>query len=151
VPLSEEELRLLEQMERALEAEDPKFVSAIQGRTLQRAARLRAAMAALVFLCGMALLLGGAMAQLVWLSIVGFVVMLASATIGLTAWRGHRGPREQVVPNDPFDRDDRSHRFQVIDGGKHDRRPGRQRRQRATGGFMHRMEQRWAKRHDQGF
>jgi hypothetical protein len=35
VPLSEHEQRLLEQMERALEAEDPKFASALQGAELR--------------------------------------------------------------------------------------------------------------------
>ena len=61
MPLSEEELRLLEQMERALAAEDPKFVSALQGRTLRRVVRMRAIGAGVVFLCGIALLMGGAM------------------------------------------------------------------------------------------
>jgi hypothetical protein len=154
VPLSEEELRLLEQMERALEAEDPKFVSALQGRTLERTARLRAFGAAVVFLGGMALLLGGAMAQLVWLSIVGFVVMLASATLGLTAWRGRHAPRERPV--DPYDQsqlheqtavDSTHQRFRVIDGG---RRPRKMRKPRGQG-FMHRIEERWQRRRDQGF
>ena len=53
MPLSEEELRLLEQMERALAEEDPKFVSALQGHTLERSARLRAILAGLVFLIGL--------------------------------------------------------------------------------------------------
>jgi hypothetical protein len=153
VPLSEEELRLLEQMERALQAEDPKFVSALQGRTLERTARLRALGAAVVFLGGLAMLLGGAMTQLVWLSIVGFVVMLASATLGLTAWRGRHAPRERPV--DPFEHPEvqeqarhTHHRFGVIDGGRRDRK---QRRPSSGGGFMHRMEQRWQRRRDQGF
>ena len=42
VPLSEEELRLLEQMERALSEEDPKFASTLRGTTLRQAARRRA-------------------------------------------------------------------------------------------------------------
>lgn len=153
MPLSEEELRLLEQMERALQAEDPKFVSALQGRTLERTARLRALAAAVVFLGGLAMLLGGAMTQLVWLSIVGFVVMLASATLGLTAWRGRHAPKERPV--DPFGHPEMSehahhshHRFGVIDGGRRTRKP---RRTPSGGGFMHRMEQRWQRRRDQGF
>jgi hypothetical protein len=158
VPLSEEELRLLEQMERALQAEDPKFVSALQGRTLERTARLRALGAGVVFLGGVAMLLGGAMAQLIWLSIVGFVVMLASATLGLTAWRGRHAPRER--PLDPFERaaqpdphEPRIHhphrpRFRVVEGGRRGHKP---RRQRSSGSFMHRIEQRWQRRRDQGF
>ena len=39
MPLSEEELRLLEQMERALIEEDQKFASTLRGTTLRNAAR----------------------------------------------------------------------------------------------------------------
>jgi hypothetical protein len=154
VPLSEEELRLLEQMERALAAEDPKFVSALQGRTLRRVARMRAVAAGVVFLGGVALLMGGAMAQTTWLGIVGFLVMLASATIGLAAWRGHRVPDERPsgATDALFDFDDHPHRFEVLEGGRRNKAP-RQRRQprpRRQGTFMQRLEQRWQERRDQG-
>lgn len=154
MPLSEEELRLLEQMERALAAEDPKFVSALQGRTLRRMARMRIAAAAVAFVGGVALLMGGAMAQLTWLGIVGFLVMLASATIGLASWRGQRVPDEPPArpgSDDLFDFDDHPHRFEVIEGGR-SHRPKRPRQQRARrqGTFMQRLEQRWQHRRDQG-
>ena len=42
MPLSEEELRLLEQMERALVEEDPKLASTLRGTSLRRSARRRA-------------------------------------------------------------------------------------------------------------
>ena len=42
MPLSEEELRLLEQMERALVEEDPKFASTLRGTTFARATPHRA-------------------------------------------------------------------------------------------------------------
>lgn len=161
VPLSEEELRLLEQMERALAAEDPKFVSALQGRTLRRVARMRSLAAGLVFLGGIAMLLGGVMTDAgtpsVLLGALGFVVMLTSAMVGLAAWRGHQLPEERPAgPDALFDFDDRPHRFEVIDGGrasKAKRHPKqqRQRRQRKTGTFIQRMEQRWQHRRNQGF
>src|SRR5882757_4372740 len=103
VPLSEGELRLLEQMERALAEEDPKFVSALQGRTLVRVARMRSVAAGIVFLGGVALLMGGAVAEMPWLGVVGFLVMLASAMIGLAAWRGHRVPDDSPSPDALFD------------------------------------------------
>ena len=144
MPLSEEEMRLLEQMERALAAEDPKFVSTLQGRTLQRAVKVRAAVAAVVFLGGVALLLGGAMARMTWLGIVGFVVMLASATIGLAAWRGRHVPDAA----EPAEHDHPDHGgFRLIEGG----RAHKPRAAKAKGGFMHRMEQRWNDRRNQGF
>lgn len=155
MPLSEEELRLLEQMERALAAEDPKFVSALQGRTLRRAARMRTIGAAVVFVGGVALLMGGAITELIWLSIIGFLVMLGSATLGLAAWRGHRvadDPRPQAPGDALFDFEDHPHRFEVIDGGRtaRARRPRRQPRMRRQGTFMQRLEQRWQQRRDQG-
>ena len=157
MPLSEEELRLLEQMERALAAEDPKFVSALQGRTLRRVARLRTLISGVVFLGGIALLMGGAIAELPWLGIIGFLVMLGSATLGLAAWRGHRIPEESPAgPDALFDFDDHPHRFEVIDGGRQSRprkpaRPRRQQRAPKQGTFMQRMEHRWQHRRDQGY
>ncbi len=88
MPLSEEELRLLEQMEQALAQEDPKFVSTLRGSSLERAARLRTIAAGVAFALGIAMLMGGAISQQTWLGILGFVVMLASATFGLASWRG---------------------------------------------------------------
>src|SRR5688500_14538470 len=90
VPLSEEELRLLEQMERALVEEDPKFASTLRGTTLRSTARRRAVLAGVCFLLGIVMLMSGAVAELIPLGIAGFVVMLASATFGLTALRGQR-------------------------------------------------------------
>jgi hypothetical protein len=154
VPLSEEELRLLEQMERALAAEDPKFVSTLQGRTLRRVARMRTFAAAAVFVGGVALLMAGAMAQLTWLGIIGFLVMLGSATIGLAAWRGHRAPQEHPGAGGGPAFDDHPARFEVLDGGRAGkaRRPRnrRQPRPRRQGTFMQRLEQRWQHRREQG-
>jgi len=87
VPLSEEELRLLEQMERALSEEDPKFASTLRGSTLRRVARQRAILAGIVFLGGIALLMTGAIAEMIPVAVGGFVVMLASATYALSTLR----------------------------------------------------------------
>lgn len=118
MPLSEEELRLLEQMERALAAEDPKFASTLQGHPFGRAARWRAIIAGVVFLGGVAILLGGAMAQRTWVGVVGFVVMLASATIGLAAWRGRNAPPTPRIPDAPPAQHPSGRPFDVIEGGK---------------------------------
>ena len=79
MPLSEEELRLLEQMERALVAEDPKLASTLRGTTLRRNARRRSFIFAGVFVIGVAVLMTGAVIQNTVVGIVGFVVMLGSA------------------------------------------------------------------------
>jgi len=165
VPLSEEELRLLEQMEQALAQEDPKFVSTLRGSTLERVARMRTVAAAGIFILGVVMLMGGAVAQMTWLGILGFVVMLASATVGLAAWRGrHAAPAQPQRSEDQlFDFDDHPHRFDVIEGGRSARprklrRPGGSKPARRPvnktpkqGTFMQRMEQRWERRRHQGY
>ena len=88
MPLSEEELRLLEQMERALVAEDPKLASTLRGTALRRNARRRAFAAAAVFVIGVGVLMAGAVMRLTIVGIIGFVVMLGSAYIALVSWKG---------------------------------------------------------------
>jgi Protein of unknown function (DUF3040) len=168
VPLSEEELRLLEQMEQALAQEDPKFVSTLRGSSLERVARMRTIAAAVVFVIGVVMLMGGAVAQQIWLGVLGFVVMVGSATIGLASWRGRHAPAAQPQQNSEdqlFDFDDHPSRFDVIDGGRADRprklrrtsgsRPARRPRSSGKapkqGTFMQRMEQRWERRRHQGY
>jgi hypothetical protein len=163
VPLSEEELRLLEQMEQALAQEDPKFVSTLRGSSLERVARMRTIAAAAVFVAGVVMLMGGAVAQQIWLGVLGFVVMVGSATIALASWRGRHAPAAQPQHSEDqlFDFDDHPHRFDVIDGGRSDR-PRKLRRQQARrprsagrqpkqGTFMQRMEQRWERRRQGGY
>lgn len=148
MPLSEEELRLLEQMERALAEEDPKFVSTLQGRTLERTARVRAVVAGVFFVVGLGLLLGGAMTQLVWLSVLGFLVMLGSATVGLAAWRGRHVLGAPATPAAAHPAQG-SRSFQVIEGGRRQRRSRRPRATRPSGSFMQRMERRWESRRNE--
>lgn len=164
MPLSEEELRLLEQMEQALAQEDPKFVSTLRGRSLERVARMRTIAAAGIFVVGIGMLMGGAMSAQIWLGVLGFVVMLASATIGLAAWRGRHAPAAQPQRSEDqlFDFNDHPHRFGVIEGGR-SARPRRLRRPSGKpigrpssragkqGTFMQRMEQRWERRRNQGY
>lgn len=147
MPLSEEELRLLEQMERALVEEDPKFASTLRGTSLRRSARRRAILAGVVFLGGVSILMAGAITQLPPLGIAGFVVMLGSATVALTAIRGQQAAS---APADPRTAMHPSRGFTVIDGGRTSR-PRRQRRTSAGhGSFMERMEERWRRRRESG-
>ena len=150
MPLSEEELRLLEQMERALVEEDPKFASTLRGTTLRQSARRKAILAGVVFVGGVVMLMTGAIAEVPVVGILGFVVMLVSATIGLTVLRGQRGVTggEAARPTGSTSRGG----FTVIEGG----RTSRPRRQRSSsqkhGSFMERMEERWRRRReDNGF
>lgn len=88
MPLSEEELRLLEQMERALSEEDPKFASTLRGTALRRAQHRRAILSGVVLVGGVALLMAGVITRMWVVGVIGFLVMLASTSAGLSAVRG---------------------------------------------------------------
>ena len=105
MPLSEEELRLLEQMERALVQDDPKLASTLRGTARQRTARRRVLLAAVGLLAGIAVLMAGAILRVTPVGILGFVIMLASATIGLTSWQAGAatGPRPDAAPEPTAD------------------------------------------------
>jgi hypothetical protein len=141
VPLSEEELRLLEQMERALVQEDPKFASTLRGTSFRRAARRKAILAGVIFAVGVTVLMTGAILQLIAVGVLGFVIMLVSATYGLAVLRGHKHPPANA-PNRDHEHPSRGG-FSVIEGG----RKGRPRRDRHGGTpFMDRLEERWRRR-----
>lgn len=76
MPLSEHEQRLLDQIERALSAEDPKFASAVRSSDLKSHHLRRLRSAALLLGLGLVLLLVGAVAPIWPLGVLGFVVML---------------------------------------------------------------------------
>jgi hypothetical protein len=128
VPLSEHEQRMLEQMERALYAEDPKFASALEGSGLRTYTRRRVYQAVAGFLLGIALLMTGMVTQQIWVSVVGFLVMLGCAVLAVTGWRKAPKPGEQ--PTDA--------------AGSTGARQTRQRRS-----MMDRIEQRWQRRRDE--
>lgn len=145
MPLSEEELRLLEQMERALVADDPKLASTMRGATVRRHARRRAYVAGGAFLVGVVVLMTGAVMSLTVVGILGFVLMLGSAYVALISWRGQSGPEPvaAVVDSDSP--------FTLIEGGRRTRRGGRRHGGPAQqhGSFMERMEERWRRRREQ--
>jgi hypothetical protein len=145
VPLSEEELRLLEQMERALVAEDPKLASTMRGTSLRAAARRRVVIAAVGFIVGVAVLMTGAVLAMTVVGIIGFVVMLVCAYVGLTSWRG-----QNRTPEPTPEQQGSLPTFSVIEGGRKKRTP-RPARGRSTsrGSMMERFEERWRKRRDQ--
>jgi len=87
VPLSEHEQRLLEQMERALYAEDPKFASSLRSAGPRPGSRRRAAVGVLMALVGVALLITGAATSVVVVGVVGFLAMLLGTFLVITTLR----------------------------------------------------------------
>jgi len=83
MPLSENEQRLLEQMEKALAAEDPKFASALRGRPTL-AGRRFAGLSIILILLGIALIVAALAIPLTPIGLVGFISVLSGVLL-LTA------------------------------------------------------------------
>ncbi len=143
--LSEEELRMLEQMERALVEEDPKLASTLRGTSFQRAARRRMVVGGVILLAGIGLLIVAVLLDLsaivqTIVGVLGFVVMLGGAILALTSARNPRASTPKVRASGRSG-------LGVVDGG----RPHKPGRQRSGTPFMERMEERWRRRRDRGF
>jgi hypothetical protein len=128
VPLSEHEQRLLEQIEQALYAEDPKFASIYQGTDLRTHYRRRVVRASIGLILGLGLLLAGVVIPLIPLGVAGFIVMLIAVSFGVASWQRMTGKRVAV----PQDRNDARRAS--------DRAPRR--------GLVQRLEDRWQRRSD---
>jgi hypothetical protein len=128
VPLSEHEQRLLEQMERALYADDPKFASSLRGGHQRGYDRRRLILGVVVLVAGMGLLLAGVAIPLWPLGVAGFVAMLLGAWLSLTGWRQRTAPAAAAT-----------------DAGT---AGAAQEQRKSRGGFMNRMEDRWQRRQD---
>ena len=124
MPLSDEEARLLHQLEQSLAAEDPDFASTLRGSKFMAHNRRVAILAVLGFLGGLVLLFAGAVSAMTWLGVVGFITMLGTAYLFMNAWKRGIGGRDAEParssgrPNTP------------------------------TGTFVDRMEERWQRRRD---
>src|SRR5262249_15403773 len=89
MPLSEHEQRLLDQIERALYAEDPKFASTVRGARLRRPSRRRRRYGIVLLVVGVALLVLGVivpvkLASIPIVGVLGFLVMFFGALLTLT-------------------------------------------------------------------
>jgi Protein of unknown function (DUF3040) len=87
VPLSDHEQRLLEQIERALYAEDPKFASTVRTTDLRYFHRRRTLKAALCVLLGIALVVAGVLLKLEALAVAGGIVAAVGLVFGFANWK----------------------------------------------------------------
>jgi DUF3040 family protein len=107
MPLSEHEQRMLDQIERALIAEDPKFASTVRAGRLGRPARRRRLQGLVLFLLGLVLLIVGVAVHSIWLSnvpivsVVGFLVMLVGAVLGITSIGASKSPQNKGRAAEP--------------------------------------------------
>ncbi len=90
--LSEKEQELLAQLEAALAADDPKLASTLRGSSVRTLHRRRAMLGGVGFLLGIGVLVAGI--SIHWsVSVLGFLIMLASTIVALASWR-HVNPGE---------------------------------------------------------
>jgi predicted lipid-binding transport protein (Tim44 family) len=123
MPLSEQEQRLLEEMERGLYHNDADFVATVGGTPLRPSYR-SIAIGVLAAVAGIGGLIAGVAVQQLWIGILGFIVMFAGVLIATTPGKSGRQP-----------------------GGQQQQR--RQPMQRNSNrGFMDRMNDRWDRRQD---
>ena len=142
MPLSEHEQRLLDQIERALYQEDPKFASTVKSTDLRTHMRRRLRRAAFVLVLGFGILLAGLIAledpARTAVGMIGFVVMVGALLLAMTAWK-------RLQPGAPD--------LQVVDGPERQPRPrtgGRAGKSRpaggSSGGMKGKLEERWKRR-----
>ena len=138
MPLSEHEQRLLDQIESALYAEDPKFASSVRAGRGLSGGRRRGVQAVAVFILGLVLLVGGVALPfkpggVPVVSVLGFLVMFGAGVL-LLIGRGQAPAAEAAK-------------------GAEDPPTGRGRgsrnRGRSNGGFAAKMEERFKRRFDQ--
>ena len=101
MPLSEHEQRLLEQMEKALYAEDPKFATALRQNSGTKPNRGRAALGVIAFLLGVLIMMVGAVSSLVVVGVLGFVVMLMGALLTYAGFRAKPAAAEATGEGNP--------------------------------------------------
>lgn len=131
VPLSEHEQRLLDQIEQALYAEDPKWANTVRISDPRSHYKRRLVKASIGFALGIVVMMVGVVIAQIPLGVGGFVVMLAACLWGLSSWKrmngfGDSGASGSGVPT-----------------------PGKGQRRGNRGSFMERMEERWRRRHDE--
>lgn len=132
MPLSDHEQRMLDQIESALYAEDPKFASSVRSAGFHAPTARRRLQGAALFVIGLAMLVSGVAFKATMigtfpiLSVFGFVVMFGGVVFAVT------GPRLPGRPEHP--------------GSGAGSRP---RRTKGGGSFTSRMEDRFRRRFDE--
>lgn len=100
MPLSQHEQRLLDELEAGLAADDPRLAALLRGVGPRRLNPRRAGLAVVAFVVGLVGLVGGLEVHPM-VSVLGWVVMVASALSGLGAWRRSSVDPRRISPAHP--------------------------------------------------
>ena len=132
MPLSEHEQRQLEQIEQALYAEHPRFAKAVRAADPRVHYKRRVVYAAVVFVSGVVMLPVGIATSFIAISVIGFVIMLASCYWAAISYRRMNGMA--------------TGRIQFKD--RRAARKDKGSRGRGSAGLGERLEERWRKRQE---
>ena len=135
MPLSEHEQKLLEQIERALVDDDPKFASTVRTGDRRQKARRSLQLGALMLIVGLGGLVGGVAIPSVPLGVLAFIVMFAGLSLGLLNYKAATGA---VQPGPVSGGSTAAGRPGARGGGKQRRQP-----------MKNRLEERFRRRYDQ--
>ncbi len=162
MPLSEHEQRLLEQIEQALYAEDPKFASTVRATDLRTVARRRIRRAAALFVVGLGVLLAGVIfnrlvAGVPVLGVLGFCIMLGSALYGWSQYKRLTGKPDLRVADSKQSAERRGTERPTTERRATERPTADRRsadrssakRPRKRGSMVQRMEERFRRRFDE--
>jgi hypothetical protein len=94
VPLSEHEQRLLEQIERALVDDDPKFASTVRTGDARLKARRKVQLGVLLLIVGLGILILGVVIPQTIVGVLGFLVMFGGLGLGLLNYKHAAGAVE---------------------------------------------------------
>ncbi len=97
--LSEHEQQLLEQMERALATEDPRFASALSGKIIERVAPKNLGLAVMAIFFGIAALIAGVALSQPAIGIVGFLVIVGGIASALSTFRTPGTQSKKLSPS----------------------------------------------------
>jgi Protein of unknown function (DUF3040) len=87
VPLSEHEQRLLEQIERALVDDDPKFASTVRTGDRRLRARRKIQLGVVLLVAGLGVLILGPVLHSVILGVVGWLLMFSGIVLGVLNYK----------------------------------------------------------------
>ncbi|HYO17655.1 MAG TPA: DUF3040 domain-containing protein [Dermatophilaceae bacterium] len=143
MPLSEHEQHLLEQMEQALYAEDPKFASQMQGSAARARLRRGLAIGAGGVIAGLGLVVLGVASESIWWGAIGFALMVAGVAYAISPPKVPKANLGAVTEDGTV----RPH----APAGRLDKlRKSGKKSNTAKQPFLRRLEDRWDRRRDQG-
>lgn len=143
MPLSEREQQLLEQMERALYAEDPRFASTLGAGAQGLRQRQRYLVAAGIIAVGLGIVVAAVMIENVWLGVMGFLAMVAG---GVHAAQPEKTRLGAVQPDGSVRRTSPSTHGPAARRARASARPS----STSASTFMQRLELRWERRRERG-